>query len=154
MPHISKGGKFIYGWCKVKENGIIQLPKEAIQDYKLENKSKIILISGSKTSGGFSVTEKEMLQKSELNKILKEIPELIDCKEEIGKPIQNKGRIYCWTKLLKENSIKISKDAMNAFGINEGDNLLAIRSSNIAFVCIVKGPIIERAKKHPELNQY
>jgi len=56
MPHITKGGKFVFGWSKIQENGLIRLPDQAIQEYKLEPNSKVILISGSRTSGGFSVS--------------------------------------------------------------------------------------------------
>jgi hypothetical protein len=151
MPHITKGGKFVFGWSKIQQNGRIRLPEQAIQEYQFEPSSKVILISGSKTSGGFSVSNKNMLSNSMLKDIFDTFPELADYSIEEGKPVKFKGRFYCWATLRAENYLKLSKEAMAFFGIKEGDLLLAIRSSNIAFVCIVKGPIIERAKTHPEL---
>jgi hypothetical protein len=154
MPHITKGGKFVYGWCKVHEKGFIHLPEQAIQDYALKIKTPVILVSGSKTSAGFSITNKTMLENSELKNVLHEMPELADYSIAESKPIRNKKRDYCWTTLETGNIIALSKDCLSVYGITEGNYLLAIRSSNIAFVCIVKGPIIERAKKHPELIMF
>jgi hypothetical protein len=151
MPHITKGGKFVFGWCKIQENGLIRLPDQAIQEYKLEPNSKVILISGSRTSGGFSVSNKEMLSNSDLNGIFNSLPKLANYSIEEGKPLKYKGRFYCWAILNEDNYLKLSKEAMDISGVKEGNLLLVIRSSNIAFVCIVKGPIIERAKTHPEL---
>jgi len=151
MPHITKGGKFVFGWSKIQKNGLIRLPDQAIQEYKLESNSEVILISGSRTSGGFSVSNKEMLCKSELKEIFNSLPELTDYSIEESKPLKYKGRFYCWAMLSENNYLKLSKETMDIWCIKEGDLLLSIRSSNIAFVCIVKGPIIERAKTHPEL---
>lgn len=61
MPHLIKGGKYVYSWLRVGQNGAVQLLEEAVRDYGLEPKSPLI-ISGSRTSGGFSNTGEKLLR--------------------------------------------------------------------------------------------
>jgi hypothetical protein len=53
-----------------------------------------------------------------------------------------------------DGQLVLHEGTMKAFGIKPGDNLLSIRSSNIAIGMIVKGPIIEVAKRHPEIKVF
>lgn len=43
---------------------------------------------------------------------------------------------------------------MEAMGISIQDELLSILSSNVAFVNILRGPIVDRARKSTELKHY
>ena len=36
MPQMTKGGKYIFGWSKIKKDGKLSLPTMAIKEYKLE----------------------------------------------------------------------------------------------------------------------
>lgn len=33
MPQMNKGGKFIFGKSLIRDNGILQFPKQAIEEY-------------------------------------------------------------------------------------------------------------------------
>lgn len=47
MPQMNKGGKFIFGKSLIKEDGILQFPEQAIQEYDIMSEGKIYLITGS-----------------------------------------------------------------------------------------------------------
>ena len=53
MPQIAKGGKYIFGWSIIKNDKSINLPKIVLQDYKISDKDKCILFTGSKTTVDF-----------------------------------------------------------------------------------------------------
>ena len=66
MPQIAKGGKYIYGWSIIKSDKSINLPKMILEEYKISDKDKYILFTGSKTTGGFCVSTISLLEKSML----------------------------------------------------------------------------------------
>ena len=61
MPQLVKGGKNAFAWSKVRINGEIKIPNEVIVEYDLQPGDKVIIMSGSKTSGGFSIVKVEKL---------------------------------------------------------------------------------------------
>ena len=65
MPQIAKGGKYVFGWSVIGENGKIVIPDEAVREYHLEPDDKLLLISGSKTSGGIVAARFEMIREIE-----------------------------------------------------------------------------------------
>lgn len=151
MPQISKGGKYVFGWSKIREDGGVVIPGEAVQEYHLEPGEKVILISGSKTTGGFLVAKMSMIEGSEISDVLVKNPALAHFQMEEGKTIRYKGRLYSWANLRTHGLIVLPEHALSTFTIKPGDCLLSIRGSNLAFVLGVKGPIIEAARKHPEI---
>ena len=56
MPQITKGGKFIFGISHIREDLTIQIPEQAVHEYALTDIENIILITGSKATGGFCIT--------------------------------------------------------------------------------------------------
>ena len=58
MPQMNKGGKFIFGKSLIKEDGTLQFPEQAIQEYDIMSEGKIYLITGSKKTGGVCVTRR------------------------------------------------------------------------------------------------
>ncbi|MEW6558549.1 MAG: hypothetical protein AB1349_14565, partial [Elusimicrobiota bacterium] len=62
MPRIAKGGKYVFGWSKVGKIGRIVIPKEAMKEYKFEVRERVILMSGSRRSGGFGITTLSLLK--------------------------------------------------------------------------------------------
>jgi bifunctional DNA-binding transcriptional regulator/antitoxin component of YhaV-PrlF toxin-antitoxin module len=151
MPHISKGGKYISGWSKVESDGSVVIPEEAFQEYHLEPDERVIRISGSKASGGFVVAKKRLLEQSALSGVLLENPLLASFQIEEGETIRFKGRQYCWATVRENRRITLPSRTMSAYEISPRDFLLSIRGSNIAFVLALKGPIVEKAKQHPEI---
>lgn len=72
MPQLNKGGKFVFGLSVIHENRSVQIPPQAINEYRLSNENKIIIFTGSKITGGFCVTSYPLLSSSKLSHILKE----------------------------------------------------------------------------------
>jgi len=151
MPQISKGGKYVFGWSKIRADGGVLIPNEALQEYHLEAGERVILISGSKTTGGLLVAKKSMLERSEISDVLAKNPSLAHFQIEEGKTIRYKGRLYGWAALQEPGLIVLPAHALATFNLKTGGCLLSIRGSNLAFVLGVKGPIIEEARKHPEV---
>ena len=62
MPQMNKGGKFIFGKSVITDNGMIQIPDQAAQEYSITSEGKVYLFTGSKSTGGFCVTRKGLLE--------------------------------------------------------------------------------------------
>ncbi len=147
MPQMTKGGKYIFGWSEIGENGELIFPIMAVEEYKLKKEDYIYIISGSKQTGGFCVLTEPLLSNSKLKNILEENPNLADRSLREGELILYKGRKYAWLTL-KDNSIHLSNQLMKDLEIKVGDRLLSIRSSNIAFTMGVRGSLIDKANKY------
>lgn len=150
MPQLVKGGKNAFGWSEVSEKGKIVIPPDAFTEYHFTDGDKLILISGSKTSGGFGLSKLESIKRSEIFKNLRPYPELMEYKINEGETIKIKNKIYCWV-LVQNKSIKVPLKTLRLYGIQKRDSLLTVRGSNLALGFIVRGPIIEEARKHPGL---
>ena len=107
MPQMNKGGKFIFGKSLIRENGIVQFPKQAIDEYNISSEGKVILFTGSKSTGGFCVTRKGLLEPSKLGHILTENPELREYKVEQGSFIKYKGRSYTWIDITEDGMLTL-----------------------------------------------
>ena len=147
MPQMSKGGKYIFGWSEIREDGALIFPLPAVEEYKLHQEQYIYIVSGSKQTGGFCVMSEPLLSRSKLNHILKENPRLADRTLKEGELISYKGRKYGWLTL-KDNGVHISPSLMQTLDIKTGDKLLAIRSSDIAFTMGAKGSLIQKANEY------
>ena len=144
---MNKGGKYIFGWSVIRENGKITFPASAIEEYKLQKERYIYIVSGSKQTGGFCVMSEPLLSRSKLNHILKENPDLADRSLKEGELISYKGRKY-GLLTLKNNGVHLSPSLMQTLDIKVGDKLLAIRSSDIAFTLGAKGALIQKAHEY------
>ena len=99
MPQMNRGGKFIFGRSLVHEDGTVRLPDQAAEEYGLTAGSRVYLFTGSKSTGGFCITRKALLEPSKLGHILRDLPGLRDHTAEPGIFLPYKGRAYCWTDL-------------------------------------------------------
>ena len=99
MPQMNKGGKFIFGKSLIRENGVIQFPEQAIREYDITVEGRVYLFTGSKSTGGFCVTRKGLLEPSLLGHILMETPALKDYSAKQGEFIKYKGRSYSWVDI-------------------------------------------------------
>ena len=52
MPQMTKGGKYIFGWSRIRVNGELIFPRMAVDEYKLKEENHIYIVSGSKQTGG------------------------------------------------------------------------------------------------------
>ncbi len=146
MPQITKGGKFVFGWSVISYNFEVVIPTQAFDEYNLKNSDKVIIISGSKKTGGFCVSTNALIEKSNINGLFTQFPQLHESKIEEGEFVKYKGRLYCWVHL-NNSTIKLSEEILKRLDIQVGDKLLSIRGSDIAFVMGVKGPLIERTNQ-------
>jgi len=76
MPQMNKGGKFVFGESEVHSDGRVQLPPQAVDEYRIASEGKVYLFTGSKITGGFCVTRQGLLLPSKLGHILTETPAL------------------------------------------------------------------------------
>ena len=154
MPRLVKGGKYVYGWSEVASEGRIVIPDEAIADYNLKLNSKIILLSGSRRSGGFALTTISLLKNSRLSSILDENPRLTRFELSKGETIRIGRRICCWVTLNADGSIIVPSETLKEYGVNIGARLLSVRGSRLALGFCVKGPLIEEARTHSSLTLF
>ena len=148
MPQIAKGGKFIFGWSTVSSTGCVKIPEMTFSEYNLSTDQNVILISGSKKSGGFCVSNYILMKQSIMNGLFLEYPEIKSYSIKEGECIKFKRRLYCWVKIESEGVIQLTNYTMESFNIKPGNRLLSIRGSNIAFVLAVKGPLVEAANNY------
>lgn len=154
MPQLVKGGKYVFGWSKVYENGDIILPPEACIEYEYNLQDKVILLSGSKTSGGFSLIKTEKLRESSLSHILVEFPELSRNDFPKGKIVRHRSKLLCWTQIGQGCKISLPKRTLDELKIYCDGKLLAARGSGLGLSFITKGPIYQEAQKHSNLEIY
>ena len=152
MPQLVKGGKNVFGWSIVSKNGDIKIPEEVLEEYRLNPSDKVIIMSGSKTSGGFGIVKYEKLIHSPLSTVLDSNPTLSNFKLTNGEPIKHGNRFFCWTEILKDGKINLPITTLKIYGVKPGDSVLSARGSGLGVGFIVRGPIIEEAKKHSELK--
>ena len=154
MPKLVKGGKYVFGWVVVGDNGEIPIPGEAAAEYGMNSPEDLIAIEGSQTSGGFGVSRKDTLCRSPLGVILERYGELETGRE--GEPILVEGRskIYARVPLDRNGRILFTAGILRAYGIKPGDKILALRGSSLALAFAVRGPIVEEAADHPELEVF
>ena len=152
LPQLVKGGKHAYGWSEVGATGQVAVPDEALAEYNLLVPGKVVLLSGSKRSGGFALTTPSLLNNSVLARPLNENPELASFQLPEGETITVAGKPCCWVTLNSDGCITVPLKTLQQYGVKAGDRLLAVRGSCFALAFCVKGPIIEEAKKHPNLT--
>lgn len=145
MPQLNKGGKYVFGWSMIRNNGEIYFPPAVLEEYSLMSDPEIIIFTGSKVTGGFCVTNRKMLQASKLQHILKDLPELTKHLEKgPGDFMGYKGRSYAWLPLSPNGSIKMPVHTMSFLNLISGAKLMSIRSSDIAFTMGAKGPLVDK----------
>ena len=145
---MNKGGKFIFGESVIRPDGTVQLPPQAMEEYRIADEEKVYLFTGSKITGGFCVTRKGLLHPSKLGHILDDTPSLLHYAARSGEFIRYKGRSYCWTEISQDGKIRLTEEMMDFLTLKPGMALLSIRSSDIAFTMGAKGPLLEKAEKY------
>jgi len=151
MPRLVKGGKYVYGWSEVSREGRVAVPDEALADYSLKPPCKVILLSGSRRSGGFALTTPSLLKNSRLSVILDREPRLAEFQLREGETVTVGARTYCWVKLNSKGEFVVPAETLKEYGVNLGDRLLVGRGSGLALAFIVKGPIVAEARRHSGL---
>ncbi|MEJ2249316.1 MAG: hypothetical protein P8Y97_06605 [Candidatus Lokiarchaeota archaeon] len=156
MPQLVKGGKFVFGWSKVHPDGRIRIPDDALKEYDLSDEEKVILMSGSKKSGGFGITTIERLKNSKLNDLIVKFLQKEDNKEYNlnSLVILNKNRMLAWAEIKPGGFLKVKEKILKSYGVSIGDELLSVRGSSLALGIIIKGSIYDEAKKHHNIQRF
>jgi hypothetical protein len=150
MPQMAKGGKYTFGWSRVSNDGMITIPPEAFREYQFKDKRKVILISGSKKSGGFGLTYKKKIEETPLGEAIKKHTPLINFTMDAETPVKIGTKYYAWT-VITGYGFKPGLDTLECYGIKSGDQLLVVRGSGLALGFLVRGPIVEFARYYPGL---
>lgn len=147
MPQMNKGGKFIFGKSLIRDGGEIMLPPMAVNEYSIASEGRVYLFTGSKSTGGFCVTRRGLLEPSKLGHILSENPPLRDFETQEGQFLSYKGRAYCWCSITESGAIALTEEMLSFLHLTRGMELLSIRSSDIAFTMGAKGPLLDKEKQ-------
>lgn len=145
-----KGGKHTFGWSAVTGSGRIAIPAEAIAEYGLVEGDRLVVVPGSRTSGGFGLSSRRSLEGSILAVVLEEHPVLGQFRLPAGDVVEHGGRPYCWAPFHR-GAIEIPEPTLVKYGVKIDDRLLVIRGSGLAIGFAVRGPIVNEARKHREL---
>jgi len=154
MPQLARGGKYVYGWSMVSDKGKIPLPPEAMGEYGLKKHDKVILMSGSRRSGGFAVTTPGHLAGSPLSGVLQRFPRLRTFQMPPGRVVRLEGRPFCWTSIEEDGSINLSDEVLREYEILPGDRLLTVRGSGLALGFALRGPLVDEALTHTEIEVF
>ncbi|MGD9117749.1 MAG: hypothetical protein PVJ08_03315 [Dehalococcoidia bacterium] len=154
MPQLVKGGKFVYGLSRIGPQGDIVIPPQAMKEYGYAAGDNVIVMSGSRTSGGFGLTQKRLLEKSELKAMVEALPGLMNFRIAEAETIENEGRFFCWTIIKDGGCVNLPDSTLADYGLKAGDVLAVGRGSYLSIAFIARGPILEEALKHPELEVF
>jgi hypothetical protein len=148
MPQLVKGGKHTFGWSVVSEIGDIAIPPDAFAEYGFGEGEPAIVMSGSRKSGGLVLSRRETFMNSSIADVLKEQGELPG-----GEAVKIGPRFYCRVTI-KDGRFSLPPNTLKRYELEKGSALLTVRGSNVGLAFIVKGPIIEEANKHHELETF
>jgi hypothetical protein len=157
MPQLVKGGKYIFGWSVIHEDCSLRIPDEAFVEYGYQNQRKLIILPGSKSSGGFTVSSTQKLSGERFKSILNALGyNMINNSFKVPDKtlIQLNQKYYCWIRLYPDQCIKLSGLLLKHFGLHPGDRLLVGRGSHVGPAFIKSGVIVEEAKRHPEIELF
>ncbi|MBN1139019.1 MAG: hypothetical protein JXM73_20710 [Anaerolineae bacterium] len=127
MPQLVKGGKWVFGWAIVGRQGELAIPPEAWEEYGFQAGEEADFLPGSRTSGGFGLSAPRLL---------------VQMAEPLRARVLARGCIGEDGRLLVPPAV----------GMRPGDRLLAVRGSGHALGFVGRGPIYDKALKHPELE--
>jgi len=152
MPQLAKGGKHVFGWSRVGPDGRIRIPPEALEEYGLRGHIAVVLAAGSRTSGGFAVMKPDLMEPSALGIILRKCPDLTDARSEGTFRTWNK-RVYARATLHSGWFALPTGDGPDyGYGLSPGDLLLVARGSSVGPSFLSRGPLVEEALRHSELD--
>jgi len=147
MPQLVPRGKYIFGWSLVGDDGRIIIPPEAFVEYGFSSGEKIIVLPGSKRSGGFGLARASKMTASPIGRILEKAPELAQFEIPEGKILRIMGRDYCWASIV-DGGITLFPEMLKTYCIEPGHRLLVGRGSGMALAFIARGPIVQEGEKH------
>jgi bifunctional DNA-binding transcriptional regulator/antitoxin component of YhaV-PrlF toxin-antitoxin module len=152
MAQIGRGGEYVYGWSKVGETGRIVIPREAMDEYGFKEHDRVILMSGSRRSGGFAITTPSLLRGTALSAVLQRFPRLRTFQMPEARVVRVGGRAFCWALIDESGHLTLPAETLREYGIMPGDRLLTVKGSHLALGFARRGAIVDEAATHPELE--
>ena len=155
MPQLNKGGKYVFGLSAISNRNEILFPAETLLQYPVQQEGRIIIFTGSKITGGFCVTSKQLLGQSKLKHILDDCPALSQYTLDEGEFVRYKGRGYAWLYISQDGVVRLPENTMRYLNLSCGDILMAIKSSDIAFTMGAKGPLMDKVHSYSgQIKEY
>ena len=149
MPQMNKGGKFIFGESVIRPEGLVRFPPQAVEEYRIASEGSVYLFTGSRSTGGFCVTSKQLLGQSKLKHILDDCPALSQYTIDEGEFVRYKGRGYTWLHISQNGVVRLPENTMRYLNLSCGDILMSIKSSDIAFTMGARGPLMDKVHSYP-----
>ena len=150
MPQLNKGGKYVFGLSAISNRREILFPAENLEQYPVQKEGRIIIFTGSKITGGFCVTSKQLLGQSKLKHILDDCPALSQYTIDEGEFVRYKGRGYTWLHISQNGVVRLPENTMRYLNLSCGDILMSIKSSDIAFTMGARGPLMDKVHSYPD----
>lgn len=126
MPRLVKGGKWVYGWVVVGPGLTLPIPPAAWRKYGFQAGGEILLLRGSRTSGGFGLAN------------------AATCPALLATRVLGRGRFD-----------KDGRAALPAsVPVQPGDRLLAVLGSGHALSFLAQGPICQAAAEHTDIEVF
>jgi hypothetical protein len=129
MPQLAKGGKWVFGWVEVSPRREIRIPPDAYAEYGYRAGEEVVFLAGSRRSGGFSIGRPEVLAQSQI---------------PLEKRVIARGRIGA------DGRVALPPETC----AEPGERFLVGRGSGLALGFLRRGPIIEEARRHSELELF
>lgn len=121
MPQLNKGGKYVFGLSAISNRREILFPAETLEQYPVQKEGRIIIFTGSKITGGFCVTSKQLLGQSKLKHILDDCPALSQYTIDEGEFVRYKGRGYTWLHISQNGVVRLPENTMRYLNLSCGD---------------------------------
>lgn len=126
MPRLARGGKWVFGWVIVGPGLELPVPPDAWRRYRFRAGGEVVLLRGSRTSGGFALAEAARLPAHLATRLL------------------GSGRFIGDGRAALPASVPV----------RPGDRLLAVLGSGHALGLLARGPIYELALSHDEIEVF
>jgi hypothetical protein len=158
MPQLVKGGKYIFGWVCIHPDGRIRIPDEAFYEYGFRRGEKIIILSGSKTSGGFSIMKPETLSSSVMGQKINDVIRSLGIRPSFttvrATLVHAGNRTISLVMVDHEKNLCVSAELLHILGLKTGDKLLVGRGSGLGPAFIARGQIYAEALKHGHISTF
>jgi bifunctional DNA-binding transcriptional regulator/antitoxin component of YhaV-PrlF toxin-antitoxin module len=154
MPQLVKGGKYVFGWSRTADSGRIAIPPEALTEYGFKPGDEVVLLSGSKRSGGFGIATAGRLSRLRLSQVVRGPSDPSEHPLPEAKTTGSRMRRLCQTEIDRRGYISLPQETLEECRIKAGDLLLVVRGSHLALGFAARGPIVEEAAKHGELEVF
>ena len=156
MPQLNKGRKYVFGLSAISNRQRDTFSgRDPLCNILFKQEGRIIIFTGSKITGGFCVTSKQLLGQSKLKHILADCPALSQYTLDEGEFVRYKGRGYTWLHISQNGVVRLPENTMRYLNLSCGDILMSIKSSDIAFTMGARGPLMDKVHSYPgQIKEY